>query len=197
MEPLDLDPGEYGGTYKLIGGRPALDLVNTVSWPRTEREHDWLDPPANLDRWCAALDLPPGPTATTGDVETARSLRADLAAALTPLAFGDHPPPGAIHRLNAHVAVAAARRQLSTSDLCWTWRPASSAAERLAPVVLDGAELVAADSHARLRRCDACGWLFEDGSRNGRRRWCDMADCGSRAKSRSYYRRTTGSTADG
>ncbi|HYM49146.1 MAG TPA: CGNR zinc finger domain-containing protein [Candidatus Limnocylindrales bacterium] len=36
----------------------------------------------------------------------------------------------------------------------------------------------------RLRICDnpECGWVFSDRSRTGRRRWCDMATCGNRAK---------------
>lgn len=36
----------------------------------------------------------------------------------------------------------------------------------------------------RIRICDndACRWLFYDTSRTGRRRWCDMATCGNRAK---------------
>lgn len=43
----------------------------------------------------------------------------------------------------------------------------------------------------RLRQCDgeACGWLFVDVSRGGRRRWCDMADCGNLAKVRAYRAR--------
>jgi predicted RNA-binding Zn ribbon-like protein len=32
-----------------------------------------------------------------------------------------------------------------------------------------------------------CGWLFLDESRGKRRRWCDMNDCGGRAKARRYY----------
>jgi predicted RNA-binding Zn ribbon-like protein len=36
----------------------------------------------------------------------------------------------------------------------------------------------------RIRICDddTCRWLFYDTSRTGRRRWCDMATCGNRAK---------------
>ena len=32
-------------------------------------------------------------------------------------------------------------------------------------------------------------WLFLDTSKAGRRRWCDMADCGNAAKSRRHYAR--------
>ena len=34
-----------------------------------------------------------------------------------------------------------------------------------------------------------CGWLFLDQSRNGSRRWCRMADCGSTAKARRLTER--------
>jgi predicted RNA-binding Zn ribbon-like protein len=40
----------------------------------------------------------------------------------------------------------------------------------------------------RIRICasDTCRWLFYDESRSGRRRWCDMATCGNRAKARRH-----------
>jgi predicted RNA-binding Zn ribbon-like protein len=43
----------------------------------------------------------------------------------------------------------------------------------------------------RLKLCDGpnCSWLFLDTSKAGRRRWCDMADCGNAAKSRRHYAR--------
>ncbi|WP_198925374.1 CGNR zinc finger domain-containing protein [Dictyobacter vulcani] len=34
-----------------------------------------------------------------------------------------------------------------------------------------------------------CGWLFLDTSKNGRRQWCSMQGCGSRAKRRRQYGR--------
>jgi predicted RNA-binding Zn ribbon-like protein len=36
----------------------------------------------------------------------------------------------------------------------------------------------------RLRICEnrECSWVFSDRSRTGRRKWCDMATCGNRAK---------------
>jgi predicted RNA-binding Zn ribbon-like protein len=41
----------------------------------------------------------------------------------------------------------------------------------------------------RLKVCDGpnCSWIFLDTSKAGRRRWCDMADCGNAAKSRRHY----------
>jgi predicted RNA-binding Zn ribbon-like protein len=52
--------------------------------------------------------------------------------------------------------------------------------------------LRAIDPH-KLRQCPVeaggCGWLFVDQSRNGSRRWCRMADCGTQVKSRRLTER--------
>jgi predicted RNA-binding Zn ribbon-like protein len=43
----------------------------------------------------------------------------------------------------------------------------------------------------RLRMCAApdCRWVFYDTSRRGGARWCSMAVCGNRAKTRRYRNR--------
>ena len=43
----------------------------------------------------------------------------------------------------------------------------------------------------RLKACHAldCGWVFLDASRNLSRRWCDMGDCGNRAKGAAFRER--------
>jgi len=50
----------------------------------------------------------------------------------------------------------------------------------------------------RIRQCanETCQWLFYDESRTGRRRWCDMATCGNRAKARRHRERQR-AAADG
>ncbi len=46
----------------------------------------------------------------------------------------------------------------------------------------------------RLRICadDSCRWVFFDDSPSGRRRWCDMATCGNRAKAARHRARLKG-----
>ena len=60
--------------------------------------------------------------------------------------------------------------------------------EALARVIEPLVEAIATGETARFRICanDACRWVFEDTSRAGRRRWCDMTSCGNRAKVRRY-----------
>ena len=56
------------------------------------------------------------------------------------------------------------------------------------PVVRSAIDLFISGALHRVRECadDACGWIFVDASRSGRRRWCDMVDCSNVAKVRRY-----------
>ena len=189
MDALDLNPDGYTGTYKLIGGRLSLDFVNTISWPDTEREHDWLALPENARRWFAAVDLsfPRGKAVDMAPVYKARQL---LARVLRPLAHGESVAEAAIAEFGKAVAKAYQVRTIDPRSLAWQWPEPGTPQEAMAPLLLDAAELVTAAEHERLRYCPSCDWLFEDQTRNGQRRWCDMADCGSRDKARRYYQRT-------
>jgi predicted RNA-binding Zn ribbon-like protein len=50
----------------------------------------------------------------------------------------------------------------------------------------------------RIRICasETCQWTFYDTSRTGRRRWCDMATCGNRAKAARHRARAKGAAQD-
>jgi predicted RNA-binding Zn ribbon-like protein len=72
--------------------------------------------------------------------------------------------------------------------------PLDDALARLADPLVQEIRLGNGD---RVRICDnhTCRWLFYDESRSGRRRWCNMATCGNRAKAaRHRARRKAGET---
>jgi predicted RNA-binding Zn ribbon-like protein len=189
MEALALDPGDYRGTYKLIGGRLSLEFVNTVSWPNTARRHDWLGSVGNVALWLAAVGLE-AVDCKRADLVSIDTLRTTLTAVLRPLAHGKRPARDAIEPFNDCLSAANSRRVIVPSTLAWGWKPQKSALDAFGPVVLDAAELIAGGRRDRLRHCPSCDWLFEDQTRNGQRRWCDMADCGSRDKAHRYYHRS-------
>jgi predicted RNA-binding Zn ribbon-like protein len=56
------------------------------------------------------------------------------------------------------------------------------------PIALSAVELLTTDDLKRLQQCEGenCGWLFVDTSKNHTRQWCDMSDCGNRAKVRRF-----------
>ncbi len=66
--------------------------------------------------------------------------------------------------------------------------PIDDALARLAePLVTE----LTAGHPERIRVCasDTCQWVFYDASRTSRRRWCDMATCGNRAKAARHRAR--------
>jgi predicted RNA-binding Zn ribbon-like protein len=83
------------------------------------------------------------------------------------------------------------RPEIEFRDNAVRWRPAphSAAAQLCAVLAGEALSLLCSPKAARIGICEGgeCGWLFVDESRGKRRRWCDMNDCGSRAKARRYY----------
>jgi predicted RNA-binding Zn ribbon-like protein len=65
------------------------------------------------------------------------------------------------------------------------------------PIVESAADALILGELPRVRRCadGRCGRVFYDSTKNGRRRWCDMATCGNRAKA-ARHRQRLRQTAD-
>jgi predicted RNA-binding Zn ribbon-like protein len=66
--------------------------------------------------------------------------------------------------------------------------PIDDALARLAdPLVIE----LTAGHPERIKQCasETCDWIFYDASRTSRRRWCDMATCGNRAKAARHRAR--------
>jgi predicted RNA-binding Zn ribbon-like protein len=74
-------------------------------------------------------------------------------------------------------------------ELKWIANP--SASVLLQPIIISAVELLLRKPGKRLHQCQGseCGWFFLDTSKNGTRRWCDMRDCGNRAKAKRHYAR--------
>jgi predicted RNA-binding Zn ribbon-like protein len=71
--------------------------------------------------------------------------------------------------------------------------------EAVARILEPFVQSVAEGDTDRFRICanDGCRWIFQDESRAGRRRWCDMSTCGNRAKAaRHRARQKAGETAE-
>jgi predicted RNA-binding Zn ribbon-like protein len=88
-----------------------------------------------------------------------------------------------------HVRVAPGPRGLT-----WTWDPDDRQLDSvLWPILRSAAELLTSERQQRIGQCAddrGCGWLFLDNTKNHSRRWCEMNDCGNRAKARRHYQRS-------
>jgi len=209
----------------LLGGHPALDLVNTVepreALPDGSLPEDRLTSPAALLAWARRAGFADakeseltsrawqrnrggGAAALDGVRDVRDSLHITLldAAGLVP----QHPDvaAAALQRLHARWVAAVARsalrldRDVSLPDssaqrplqLEFGPTPDLQVQDRITAAVMD---LLLTVNYGRLRRCPpedgGCGWIVLDQSRNGSRRWCQMADCGSAAKSRRLTER--------
>jgi predicted RNA-binding Zn ribbon-like protein len=159
----------------LVGGNPALDLVNTAEPGR--------DDLADLDamtRWATRLDLP-APTA----VGPVHALRDAVGALLRDPADG-----AALTALRDAYAAAVARARLVPDGRRLALRTAPDLADRLAEAAV---ALLTGPETARIKRCPVdrggCGWVFLDRTRNASRTWCRMADCGNAVKSKRLTER--------
>jgi predicted RNA-binding Zn ribbon-like protein len=198
------------GQFKWIAGNAALDFVNTVDWC-----HDGsllceqLRTYADVVRWGVAANLIDGETAMALRHRAAAQPRSANAALRRVYAFrqavreavrararGRSPDPHALSELDQMVREAATHRRLRSRGDAWTWQGIDEAVDGvLWPIAWEAAALLVSDTVRDVRECagDRCGWLFLDRGRGQRRRWCDMAACGNRAKARRYYsRRRTG-----
>jgi predicted RNA-binding Zn ribbon-like protein len=190
--------GKTPESIKLVGGALCLDFVNTTDWASPGVPYssgmDVLGEPEMLVRWGRRLGvLSPRGRATTSDAELAlaRKLRATIHETFSAVPGGSSPPPGAREHLRTNYAEALALARIRANAGAWplTWLKADPRSVRFA-VAANAITLLGDPKQLRLvRQCPGpnCGGLFIDTS--GRRRWCSMEVCGSRAKMRRFYQR--------
>jgi predicted RNA-binding Zn ribbon-like protein len=203
---------------KRVGGRLCLDFVNTVRGrvgnPRPGGGHDYADRVVGerLDAyetlvvwgaWADALseeearelnDAASGRQAeASGVLERAIVAREAVYRLFKAAIEGWTPEPEDLATFNGELRVARGRERLIASPrFRWEWDATLEAPDRvLWPIVRSAAELLTRVDLQRVGQCpgEECGWLFLDTSRSGRRRWCDMADCGNVAKARRFRER--------
>ena len=104
--------------------------------------------------------------------------------------------PGALDVINRALRARQIIELVASADGCsvdhrHVGDPVDDALARLAePLVTE----LTGGHPERIRICasDTCEWVFYDTSRTGRRRWCDMATCGNRAKAARHRARAKG-----
>lgn len=175
----------------LVGGRPCLDLVNSVSWRgRAQAEEHLVDDAACLI-WARRTGI------LTGDEAEAlagRAVRIPLVRLRTALEQHLAEPSRAsgLAVLQPHVDDALRHSALEydeTGAAHWQVRDLDARAPARR-VTLDLLDLLVGPP-GPIATCDdpECGWFFVDTSRGHRRRWCDSADCGNRARVRRHAER--------
>jgi predicted RNA-binding Zn ribbon-like protein len=196
-----------GPGFDLTGGDLSLDLANTKSRRPTAEPREDLRHYDDLVAWglqahaieaseAAALRAQASrrPRAGRAALERARELREAVFEVFSALAGGRKLPHDALDRVNAALPRALARLRLRSEEggARWAWSGEADLDRVTWPAVRAAALLLTSPDRALVRECGAsdCAWLFLDRSRNGTRRWCDMAVCGNREKARRFQRRS-------
>jgi predicted RNA-binding Zn ribbon-like protein len=136
------------------------------------------------------------PDAAAKDIERVHAVRGALREVATSIAEHRAPRAAALNTVNRALHARQVIELVPAPDGCsvdhrHVGDPIDDALARLAEPLVS--ELTGGHPE-RIRVCasDTCEWIFYDASRTGRRRWCDMATCGNRAKAARYRARTKG-----
>lgn len=193
--------------FDLSGGDLALDLANTLSRRRTPEPREDLREYEDLVAWglqartltsAEAAGLrrraAESPRAARAALLRARAVREAVFDVFSALAEARPVPSTGLARLNAALPDALARLRLEPAGAGaeWAWSEGAALDRVFWPAVRAAGDLLTGPDRERVRECGArdCAWLFVDRSRNGTRRWCDMAVCGNREKARRFQTRS-------
>jgi predicted RNA-binding Zn ribbon-like protein len=169
------------GDWVWDGGRPSIDLLNTVR-DRATRVRETLHTPDDLARWLREAGLDAGDVGEEA-LDAARRLRA----AIDALAFSS-PSEGDAAVVSAMAAEAPRGPRLTVDGGgLVAVPPERSAAGALGRIAVDAIDLLTGDELLRVCAAEDCGIRFADRSPSRNRQWCSMRRCGNRTKARRHY----------
>jgi predicted RNA-binding Zn ribbon-like protein len=204
----DKDPGHAHG----VDLNATFDFLNTLDqddgfW----RDHlttledalDWFVGRGVIHREGAdraRAQVSTQPAAAERDLARVRAVRQALREVAEAIAEHRVPSAGSMDLVNRALRARQVIELVAGPDGCsvdhrHVGDPVDDALARLAEPLVS--ELTAGNPE-RIRICasDTCEWVFYDTSRTGRRRWCDMATCGNRAKAARHRARTKNALAE-
>jgi predicted RNA-binding Zn ribbon-like protein len=194
-------------TVDLVGGKLCLDFANTFEPRLGDHQSDYLASYAEVVR-CTShagslseeeaqlllLEAEDKPSEAMAAFERAVALRETVYRVFSAVARGAEPESSDLDALSAAHLEALAHCHIMRTAEGFGWARVASEDKLespLWPVVFSATGLLTTGDLTRVKECPpeegGCGWLFYDMSKNRSRRWCDMAECGSRVKMRRYY----------
>jgi predicted RNA-binding Zn ribbon-like protein len=197
-----------GLNLDLKSGHPALEFTNTVNDHASAQPGETLFKYEDLLNWAKRVGLLRGeqvqiltrkaskqPDEAVAIFTKSLELREAIYRIFVAQTIGKSPPEADLVILNSILARLTGGAQVvhRLSKFEWQWNFDENALESpLWTIALSAVELMTSEYYERLGQCadeEGCGWLFVDTSKNHSRRWCDINDCGNRAKQRRYQQR--------
>jgi predicted RNA-binding Zn ribbon-like protein len=195
------------GSIKLIGGGLCLDFVNTVDCYGCADPGEYLNTYHDLVAWSRHVGTITHDEAETlfqkaaehpAEAKTAHrraiELREVIYNIFSATLEGRSHAEKDLAVFNDLLSKTMMRSQIVRTKGGFHWDMTGNKAKLswiLNPVIRSAADLLISEEFKRIKKCadPICGWLFLDLSRNRSRRWCDMRDCGNRAKANRFYKK--------
>ncbi len=176
-----------------LGGRPALDFVNTLR-ERWWRQVETLVTPRDLLSWLdhVGFSLPSRVHADTAVLGEARELREAIDAAANSLVATRQVSRASLEVIDLWLPHATVGHRLrgvrAGPPLVVAREPSDPLRHALGLIALDAAQMIGTEERSRVRICasQTCSARFYDRSPRATRRWCSMAACGNVAKVRRH-----------
>jgi predicted RNA-binding Zn ribbon-like protein len=195
-------------THDLEGKQLCLDFANTAQWHASAHPIEQLNSYSDLVSWARKKRLLTSqeakrlsgesvarPVEAESVLQRAIELREAIYRVFSAVARKRLAEATDIDTINAALSDALSRLQVARKkgSFTWRWDEDEATFDRILwPVARSTAELLTSELLPRVGQCAddrGCGYLFLDLSKNRTRRWCDMKDCGNRAKAQRHYRR--------
>lgn len=186
--------------FRLIGGHPALDLVNTLRFRGRDDPGEALARFADLVGWSVSSGLltdeearPLRDLPASAALETVRAgvclFREDLRRLIVGKTESADGFEAAAQRVEEAIgSLRPAVRYDQRSREITVRFPADRPEDLPARIVNAAAELLKQRNGLRIRECagENCDWLFIDGTKAGRRLWCHSETCGNLSRVRRH-----------
>lgn len=195
------------GRDQLPKHRLCIDFINTLSWRGREVPEEELNSYGDLIKWSrqAGIITPQDadklfqkadrhPTDGKTVLLRAADLRETIYRIFAAIIKGQKPAKEDFAAFNRYLAKTMVLSQIVETKDGFDWDCKGDKSKMdwvLNLLVRSAADLLVSDELKKLKSCSdpKCAWLFLDNSRNQSRRWCDMKDCGNRAKARRFYQK--------
>lgn len=192
-------------SISLDGGTLCLDFVNTVHHRKKKPREDYLFHIHDLLAWGVKMGLLDKraqqhlaaralehPKQAARFYSAALNFRELLYAIFLSVSQGKKPDASSMKAFNnlfpEYFSGLTITQQKEGFRKTWNFPP-DSFLTITSPIFMDAFELLLSDKLERIKECPNCGWLFLDSTRNGKRRWCSMKNCGSNVKALDWYYR--------
>ena len=188
--------------YAFIGNNLSLDFVNTVGYISSENPTENLNSFSDLIEWSKQGKLISDDEAIVIFTKAKKNileservfwrvlrLRKSVYDIFRSIIYREEISDKDLTVFNSELSLAMSKAEMfcREGELIWDWK--NDGIERILFLITRvAAQLLTSSDLEKLKCCSGenCGWLFYDTSKNKRRQWCDMRDCGNLAKARRF-----------